>query len=674
VDGREILLPLGEGDEFFSFCDQRMTPCSMSIMGIDPATGLKLKLSVVTPFRPRDAAFSTIPVLGMRLELSAIAGPFRWEERKTTPVAAEVFIEFGGPDVRAERLDDHQLALFFNSTRASTEERDREAPWQPAEDLTESLIQNRTVLPQTDRIVGRNVAVDGRGFTKRVPANGSGFDLAWCAHNDAVLSVRGERCPFRYARRFKDLDAVAAWAMENMETLFENAKHVDGIIAKNNGAPSLQHLLAYTLHSWLMGTWWVDRAAGEWFSVWEGNCYFHSTVDVEFTQSPFYLSVWPELLGIELDNWPEFSKDGRRCLGSAGEGTLFLSHDTGSHASACGQDYQHEMEVEETVNYVILGYCHYKRTGDLSIMRRHGEVLQKYLAFLRQAGNAASGVPVKGVANTIDDASPAVQFGRGQIYLAVKTLAAFLCGAALMEKLGHPALAKDCRGVGARIRKEIEEKGWQDDHFVTLLDASGVGLTDPWSGKPLTDAVVRGWDAAHIYTVNGIAPLDMVGMDLGIDRGRIVRDLEVATARCMGTYGCAHSDYVEKCAQGGAGFSSGGGRRGWIAMNMLRDIAAFYRGVDLRDMTERYWEWQVTANTQEMKMFFETFGGNNLCFYPRGVAIWGFLEALAGAVIDVPDRVKKVSTPFMKVAMPCLFEADWGSGQCLIFVNTQANA
>jgi len=259
-------------------------------------------------------------------------------------------------------------------------------------------------------------------------------------------------------------------------------------------------------------------------------------------------------------------------------------------------------------------------------------------------------------------------------HLAVKTLAAFQCGAALMGKLGHPVLAEESREVAARIRKEIEAKGWQEDHFVTLLDANGQGLTDPWSGKPFADAVVPGWDAAHIYTVNGIAPLDMVGMDLGVAPHRIVCDLKTATARCLETYGCAHSDYVDKTVREGAGFSANGGRRGWIAMNMLRDIAAFYRGVDLRDMMERYWEWQVTTNTQEAKMFFETFGGNNLCFYPRGVAVWGFLEALAGAVIDVPDRVKKVAMPFAEVAMPCLFEADWINGQCPVFVNTRTNA
>ena len=61
-------------------------------------------------------------------------------------------------------------------------------------------------------------------------------------------------------------------------------------------------------------------------------------------------------------------------------------------------------------------------------------------------------------------------------------------------------------------------------------------------------------------------------------------------------------------------------------MNMLRDIAAKHFGIDLRRNFEKYWEWQTTSNAEELHMFFETFSGNNLHFYPRGIALFGWLE------------------------------------------------
>ena len=59
IAGREIVFPLTPDGETFAFLDQRMSPCTMALIGIDPQSGVKVKLTIVTPFRPLDAAFST---------------------------------------------------------------------------------------------------------------------------------------------------------------------------------------------------------------------------------------------------------------------------------------------------------------------------------------------------------------------------------------------------------------------------------------------------------------------------------------------------------------------------------------------------------------------------------------------------------------------------------------
>jgi hypothetical protein len=77
-------------------------------------------------------------------------------------------------------------------------------------------------------------------------------------------------------------------------------------------------------------------------------------------------------------------------------------------------------------------------------------------------------------------------------------------------------------------------------------------------------------------------------------------------------------------------------------MNMLRDLAALYRGIDLTALFERYWEWQVATNTRETHLFFETFGGNHLHFYPRGVALWGVFDAVNGVAIDRTQKLCRI--------------------------------
>lgn len=657
VEGREVVFPLCPQGDTFRFLDQRLTPCTMALIGMDSKSGTKVKLTIATPFRPRDAAFSTTPVIGLRLEAEPIAGGFRWEGKGSRPAEIELFLEFTGPQLVAEPSDPDAVDICFNSLRSSTE-----AGGTRAKPMTE-------VWPQRDRLV----AISGRRLGTAIRqtvrlAEPVALEAAWCSHSAPNLTVQGNRCPFKYAERFADLNAVADWARANPGALFANAARVDGIVASGNSAKSVVNLLAQSLHSWLLDTWWAVRPDGrDWFSVWEGSCYFHSTVDVEFTQSPFYLAVWPELLRIELDFWPEYSKDGSTSLGPRGQDTLFLSHDTGSHSSACGQDYHHEMEVEETTNYLILSWAYQRRTGDDSTIRKHAETIRRYLQFLFACDTTGNGVPDLGVANTIDDASPAIQYGRDQIYLAVKTLAAFAAGTEFMRLVSNDELAEACADAVRRIRRLIDEKGWAGDHFVTLLDKAGKGIVDPWSGEKMDVDEVPGWDAPHIYTANGLVPLDMVGIDLGLDREKLRTDLRVATERCLREYGCVHTDFAferDKLPESLKGLAGSARNPGWVSMNMLRDIAAFYRGVDLRQLADRYWDWQTTTNSQEPKIFFETFCGNNLCFYPRGIACWGYYDGLAGLVIDRLQNRDETAPAFPQVRVPRLFDADWTAGTC----------
>lgn len=653
VNGQEYLFPFCQGGQRFAFLDQRITPCTSRFIGIEESRALKVTLTVATPFRPRDREFSTRPVLAIRMEVEKLRGNFRWTPVREDVGQVECFFEIVPLDGHLEVAAEGSLDFCFESrlVRASHSE----------------ASANR--VPQRDRLLSPQVAAKGKGFCKEIELSETGdgtLDIFWCTWSDPVLEVRGKRCPFVYVHEFKGLSDVAAWCRSSGEEIFENARKVDSIVQSNNLPPSVNRLMAQTLHAWLMNTWWVDRGGSDWFSVWEGSCGFHSTLDVEFTQSPFYLALWPELLGIELNYWPEFSKSGTATLGERGEGTEFLSHDCGEMARANGQTYPHEMEVEETANYLILLYAHWRRTGDPSIWRRHIGAVDRYALFLERCDTDGTGVPDVGVANTIDDGSPALQYGREQVYLAVKTLLALQCSAAILENHGDAGRPMVLRARAELIRARIEEFGWRGDHYACLMNNDGRGLKNPWTGKDLGMGVVPGWDGYHIYTCNGLPPLDMVGFSSPLNGSRLRDDIRNAAKACLREYGCSHSDFeADDYAAGGLqeGMVGVSSRPGWISMNMSRDICAFYRGIDLLDLSERYWDWQLTTNAQAPALFFETFGGNNLHFYPRGIAVWGFFDAAVGLVIDRVAGTRVFSGGLPGVEVPCLLEADWLRGQ-----------
>ena len=164
-----------------------------------------------------------------------------------------------------------------------------------------------------------------------------------------------------------------------------------------------------------------------------------------------------------------------------------------------------------------------------------------------------------------------------------------------------------------------------------LLEKRG-RLRDPWSGKEVEFAAIPGWDAPHIYTANTLPILDLAGLTIPLDPKRIRRDLETATARCLRAYGCTHTDFQRQDLDrlktaATAGLAGAARNPGWISMNILRDLAALRRGLDLTPLAQRYWDWQVLANTQGTALFHETFGGNHLHYYPRGVVLWGIHAA-----------------------------------------------
>ncbi|MCE5259924.1 MAG: DUF4965 domain-containing protein [Chloroflexi bacterium] len=647
---RTIVLPLCPEGDVFAFLDQETLPSAMVLIGIDPESGIKVRFEVRIPFRPRDADYSTAPVYYLKACVSRLSKPFRWTEPAAGSSSGSLFIEVSGDTMQArENERGCDITLQTPVTRPFGE-------YQTLPGYCQEVYERLEVLCGQPSAYGAEAP-----FTLDTGETGPEVCLAWCACAPDILSVADELCPFRYRQQFANLSEVAGWARVHADEVFSYGSWFDAVVADHSLGSAVTHLLSQTLHSWLINTWWVrvPSREKEWFSVWEGSCYFHSTVDVEFTQAPFYLTLWPELLRLELDEWPEYAKTGERVLGENGKGTQFLAHDMGVLAAVGQQAYPHDMEVEEAADYILLAYAYWQRSGELSVQFTHYDTIRRFCDFIQACDTNGNGVPDVGCTNTIDDAAPAIQYGREQVYLAVKALAALRCGAELLQSAGYQHTADYLTQADA-IQRALDDKGWLGDHYAVTLEPSAEGLLDPWTRQPL-HGILPGWDACHIYTANTLPILDVLGCDLGLDEERIVCDIQTTLPRTLTRYGCTHTDYHggDTTAVTADGLAVASDAIGWVSMNILRDIAAAYRGVDVLAMAERYWDWQATANAREVCGFFETFRGNNLCFYPRGVAIWGYLEAAAGLRYSRHGGLCEANTLRQTTHVPLLALADW---------------
>lgn len=650
LDGQRRYLPLSQDGEAFEFCDFDTTATSMRMVGIDPKSGMRVSIKVTIPFRPRDVEFSVTPAIFLDVDCDRMENSYRWTkmENRDKAIEGRFFIEL--KNIAEESI--------FNFTPSLNENRiliDYQSPYR---DLKKEPIKYMDSLNYLDVLEGN---LDDKSvmeeFKLHPGERAKSIKLSLTTYDESILRVLGDQVGFKYHQYFKNLAEVSNWAKQNRDQVMENSRLVDGIFDHHTLGQSYKHLMIQTLHTWLGNTWFTVRPNGQdWYSCWEGNCYFHSTVDVEYTQTPFYLTVWPELLELLLDQWSHYGKPGHIVFGleESGKDTVVMSHDMGEYTLCNHQIYPHDMPVEENTNYLLMLFSHYLRTGKTELIHKHKGLLKQLIDFILACDSTGNGIPNLGTANTVDDGSPAVQYCSEQIYLGVKAMSAVEAGYKMLELTGDYDTSKYKKYVET-AGKTIEDTGWENNHYVVTTNKSLDGLLDSWTNKPVSGEA-EGWNEYHIYTTNGLTLLDMCGYTTSLNDEKLKIDLKHALEKTELKYGSSHSSYRKE------EIASHPSKIGWISMNMLRDISAAYRGLDFFRMIESYWDWQLVSNSQEYMGFHETFYGNTLCFYPRGVASFGYFDAMVGFSYSPVLGQRSFMPIRSNIKVPLLIFADWKKG------------
>ena len=635
LDGSTYTLPLCAEGEEFTFVEQEMTPTTLTLTGIDAHRALSVQLTLTSLFRPRDVRFSTTPAVLVDVRVKRLKTRFRWKEVDDSVAEGIVFVHF---DQRVFSISPAKQGLYldYDDTFQRPDASGRQPDTYPVH--THDLISVIEGVPCETGIL--------RPFTLSLGEYGGHITFAWCVYDEPLLEVDGERVDFKYKEYFPSLEAVGEWCRVHVREIEENARRVDGIFTAHNLSTDFTHLTSQALHTYLASTWYCKRKEKDWYSCWEGGGYFQSSVDVEYSQAPFYLTVWPELLELELCEWAEHTRDGESKLGASGRGTLFMAHDMGQYCDCNGQKLWIDQELEETTNYVLMAYALWKHTGRRMVIEQHADVVRGFLDFVLATETQGDGIPSYACHTTLDDACLPLRTGERLLYIAVKSAAACRAGAEILEAVGTFETEK-YRAFSLRALETVEREGWKDDHYVACLTQA------------------EGADSAHIYTENGFTLLRMAGSDWGLDPARMAMDIKTAVRGTLCRYGCRHAVYTDrevlKRSVHGAYFNAP--EVGWISMNETRDIAAMYAGVDMLDMASRYWDWQSTVNTREYVLFLDTFYGNSLMFYPRGLAVFGYYDAALGFYQDATEDRRGLSPLRPGMQMPLLSDADWKTGR-----------
>ncbi|NWJ46383.1 MAG: DUF4965 domain-containing protein [Chloroflexi bacterium] len=630
----ENYLPYTSSGTVFSEVEQEITFNSIKWTARDRAYNLSAVFKVTAPFYPRDTMLCTAPFFYIDAEIYA-------------PPDSEPELLVGLADpTRGVKTEGYADGLQYTASYRMIP--GHWGPRQPQDSLSDKRIFEAPITLSLLQTPDGAISIDTQNGTIGVKGNGgvvkASFILATFLA-EPVLEVGGEPYRFKYLDFFKNIEEVWFYARSNEAEIRRKTALFDSLLADSSLDAGTRNLIAFSFQSYIPNSWWAipgQNAQPEWYSVWEGNCTFHSTVDVEYNLAWFYLLLWDELLEMTLAEW-------RKHLKPVSEEAAFMSHDIGALLGSNCQAYPHEMEVEESANFILLAYALWRYSARQTVLLDNREAIVRLSRYILKSATTTSGFPTTGTANTVDDASPAVQFGREQIYLGVKALSA-LHVAALMLEESDKKLARECRARVRLICQTLEEQAWLGDHFAVCLDRTTTGLINPWNGQSLEEGELEGWNAYSLYTSNGLlyllasgAPLPPLNLDL------FRRDILEARRASLIEYGCTHSSSDHSHI--------------WISQNLHRDLTGAYLGIDPADLPSRYWAFEQFENSMGRGgCFVDTYGSNHLHYYPRGVTSLGLLAAFSGAKFDRVVGKLEFEPVRVPLKVPLLALADWEKG------------
>lgn len=670
-DGEERVMPFCQDGRLFYNCEQFERMNSVTYRGLCEDYRLRFEFNIHSVFYPQDEALSSIPAFYLEMRANPV-DRVRWKQKfEPLPKKVRLFIRLKRPNtkmtVSSESAGNKQgsgrIDLSYQATMRP--QRDAAALLTEPEALPDGEIAWQVAC--RERIVSLNPDVmvhpagDGLMIDLPVSEQNSGIKwrLVWGAHvSDPVLNLRSNQryeaqdARFKYTRRWPDLDAVMDDAIGFRDQRLIQSRHFEKLIDVAALTAAQRHLICQSFQSFSSNTWWCGLGEqDEWFSVWEGSSFLHSVVDVEYNHTMFYLTFWPRLLAMQLQQWSHGVKR------HAESGGAILAHNLGHGSQPEIQSMTHPMEVEENANFAIMLQAYTRWTGDVTVAEELRQLLVDLARYLAWTDQDQSGFPSTGLTTSLSDSSTAVKFAPKQTYLAVKRTAALAAAADLLRVLDMPEEAAPYDEMAEDSARKIERAAWLGDHYAVAADPSVPGVVGSSSYSYDT---LPGWDAYSIHSTNGLLLPMMVNRRLGLDSEHLRADLVSSVREAMSRYGCGHSSVEPENI--------------WVSQNLWRDCFGHYLGLNWPSLlASRYWDLQVMSNTHEQSFgYIDTYTCNALCFYPRGAASMGYFLAQPRLTIDrlAPQGPDIRVNPDTSVPQrwPLFPLADWAIGRIPICV------
>lgn len=324
------------------------------------------------------------------------------------------------------------------------------------------------------------------------------FRFAICFYRDGVATA-GLRGRYYYTRLFRSIEEVGRYALVHHAVQKRLALAADREIARSGLSEAQRYSLAQAVRSYGGSTEMLEVNGKALWAVNEGEYRMLNTFDLTADHVFYEMSRNPWVVRNQLDLFVRrYSYTDRvRLPGEAREypGGLSFTHDMGigNCFSAPGRSAYEQaarrrcfsyMTHEQLVNWVCCGVTYALGGGDRSWLRRRAAVFRACLRSLERRDHPdprqrdgvmdADSARCSGGSEitTYDSLDASLGQARGNLYLAVKTWAAYVGLRQVFTILGQPRMAHRAGAQAARCAATIVAQQRPGGYLPALLDGS----------------------------------------------------------------------------------------------------------------------------------------------------------------------------------------------------------
>lgn len=634
-------LPFSEQENRFEAVYMSITYNSVTYRAINKEGGYNLEVTFTSPFLPQQEKMNVAPMFYVDVKVQRSTRPHNLVKVKQNISEGTLLFGLQADDLQLYPRG-HRCGISYDIQTSS-----RFVLGDFARTLNLKLYQNGQAL-ETVNCQELLYSFDGRAnekgvfevpfqLSEQVPEFKTSFVLAGYSQVRDFISIHEKPYNLLYTSYFQDIEAVLQYAIENKEACMQQSAFMDQSITDTSLSQSWKDFIAFTFQSYKLNTvYCCDKEGNKAYHVWEGNCMYNSTMDVEYNNGLFYYTYFPEVLPVLLDQWAQTEQ---------GEG--YIDHDCGAGYVIEKANYSYPMIIEENCNFIQMLYAYCVQQGSWEKAKQHYETLKKLVKCIFEADTTGNGIPNTGTDNTIDDAVPAIQNAKEQTYLAIKSACTLQCFAKIAVAQSDLSNANAATQRANKIIDSVEEVLWKGDHYAVCTDETQDGYWRFLTHETLSGAM-EGKDSYSIYAENGMLYPMMSGfMPERLNYNRLSENIFCSEKYCSTEYGCNHSNDSDSI---------------WFSQNLWRDFIAAYLGHDMLDNVDKYWGFQKIMNTNKrLNLYIDTFGENALWYYPRGLTSVGVLYAMLRLQIDAFQKEIRISPLRKSLRIPLVSFADWNA-------------